>query len=106
MVLGPVVHSAQRAEEADAGDDHCFCPCCFITKNMDAFEPLFRDSLVRAVRLYAHRDANGDRAADCRIDGADWPPRAAALQDYARTWPERGFEMRKQLVIFGPPRRE
>lgn len=105
VVLGPVVHWAQRAEEASSEDDHCFCPCCFVTKDMDAFEPLFRDTHVRAVRLYAHRDANGDRAADCRIDGTDWQQGAAALQDYARTWPERGFEVRKQLVIFGPPRR-
>jgi hypothetical protein len=76
-----------------------------VTRNSDAFEPLFRDADVRAVRLYAHREANGAIAADCRIDGSDWPRGAEALQDYARTWPERGFEIRKQLVIFGPPRR-
>jgi len=44
------------------------------------------------------RDTEGHIEADCRVNGVDRPEGAAALMRYAKTWPDRGFEYRKQYV--------
>ena len=44
------------------------------------------------------RNAEGSAEADCRVNGVDWPAGKAALLKYVATWPERGFEYRKQFV--------
>ena len=49
------------------------------------------------IRLFAARNSEGGAEADCRINGVDWAPGAAALLEYVATWPDRGFEYRKQL---------
>lgn len=46
------------------------------------------------------RDADGTPQADCRVNGENWEPGAQALREYARTWPEAGFEFRNQSVIW------
>ena len=40
--------------------------------------------------------------ADCRVNGDDFEPGAIALRAYATTWPDAGYEFRKQYVIFQP----
>ena len=35
-----------------------------------------------------------------RVDGHDYDDGKAALERYVRTWPERGYEFRKQLIFF------
>ena len=44
--------------------------------------------------------------ADCRVNGVDRPEGAAALVRYAQTWPDRGFEYRKQYVCIQTRARE
>ena len=45
------------------------------------------------------RDGKGKAQADCRVNGSDWEKGAEALRHYVATWPEAGFEMRKQYVV-------
>lgn len=96
-VLGNVLHRAShpaRVEEA-----HPFCPCCLLTNCLTAFaEELRRDAFL-GIRLLAVRDQDGHVSADCRINGIDFHPGRVALAEYARTWPDRGFEMRKQYIV-------
>jgi hypothetical protein len=96
LVFGPPVHMAQKAGAAPS--EHDFCPCCLTTKNIDAFEDLLRDENFYGVRLFAMRDAEGHIEADCRVNGVDRPEGAEALKRYARSWPDRGVEYRKQYV--------
>ena len=49
-------------------------------------------------RLFASRDSESVAQADCRINGVDWAPGISALLKYVATWPNRGFEYRKQFV--------
>lgn len=97
VVLGPPLHAAQKQSDADA--DHPFCPCCLITKSWETFRPLIQGDRFVAVRLYAARAGDGTTVADCRVNGEDWPAGRDALQTYATTWPDRGVEWRKQLVV-------
>lgn len=98
VVLGPVAHYAESPAPAQ-DDEHPFCPCCLFTNSLDAFHGILRDGGYAAIRLYAARDANGEISADCRVNGEDYPAGQQALAEYVGTWPQRGFEFRKQLVI-------
>ena len=97
VILGPPLH-AKIWTTADAPDEHGFCPCCLFTNSIEAFRDHLQGNEFHGIRLYASRDANGAAVADCRINGLDWAPGAAALLKYVTTWPERGFEYRKQFV--------
>lgn len=97
IVFGPPVHCATR-ELHVAGQAHDFCPCCLFTNSFDAFRDQVHGDRFYGVRLFASRDADGVIEADCRINGVDWNPGAEALRKYVTTWPERGFEYRKQYV--------
>lgn len=98
VVLGPVAHYAESPAPAQ-NEEHPFCPCCLFTNSLDAFHGILRDGGYAAIRLYAARDANGEISADCRVNGEDYPAGQQALAEYVGTWPQRGFEFRKQLVI-------
>lgn len=101
-VLGPVAHYRQR-EPADAGehgpDDHDFCPCCMVTRSFEAFRGLFQEDAFYGILLFASRNPDNTTEADCRVNGEDWEPGAHALREYARAWPDGGFEFRKQYVV-------
>ena len=112
-VLGPVMHymaspstnnegsfpTADTLEQEAAGDAHPFCPCCLLTKSFEAFRELIVGDGFHGLRLYAMRDAEGTAQADCRVNGDDWEKGAQALRDYVKTWPDAGFEFRKQYVV-------
>jgi hypothetical protein len=40
-----------------------------------------------------------NKGAPYRLNGEDYEPGATALKTYVATWPEAGFEFRKQYVI-------
>lgn len=96
LVFGPPVHMAQKAGAAPS--EHDFCPCCLITRNISAFDDLVRDGNFHGIRLFVMRDGEGRIEADCRVNGVDRPEGAEALKRYARSWPDRGSEYRKQYV--------
>lgn len=98
IVLGPVEQVLMPVGHPQG--DHPFCPCCFITKNFEAWQPLFDSDATLGVRFYAARSADGSVSADCRINGEDFPEGKAQLMEYAKTWPD-GAEIdgRKQYVV-------
>ncbi|MBO9829540.1 hypothetical protein J7373_14910 [Xanthomonas sp. A2111] len=107
VVLGPVAHMNGDAARAAAGEDteHAFCPCCLFTNSLDALMPLLqRDQRMLGIRLFASRDADGEVAADCRVNGEDFPDGVACLRRYAETWPALGaLEFRKQYAVVRLP---
>ncbi|MBO0756800.1 MAG: hypothetical protein J2P54_13145 [Bradyrhizobiaceae bacterium] len=111
-VLGPVIHWAEHPEiyaksapgsgedvEGGQGESHDFCPCCLLTRSFEAFKELFEDGGFYGLFLLALRDEKGVPRADCRVNGNDWEKGAEALRKYVTTWPEAGYEMRKQYVV-------
>jgi hypothetical protein len=111
-VLGPVARFVQNPQvyeeqKAPSGGDvsgeqcksHEFCPCCLLTKSFEAFKELMEGSGFYGLRLFAARDGKGAPQADCRVNGNDWEKGAEALRRYAATWPEAGYEFRKQYVV-------
>jgi hypothetical protein len=96
-VLGPCTHVAKTPP--DASQEHPFCPCCLLTNSFEAFRDLFEADAFYGLRLLAMRDRDGTPGADCRVNGDDWEKGAQALRDYVNTWPQAGFEMRKQYVV-------
>ena len=96
IVFGAPLHMAQRPLPDQT--EHDFCPCCLFTNSLEAFEKLANDTQFYGIRLYAMRTAEGEIEADCRVNGEDWPAGAAGLINYVKTWPDRGFEYRKQYV--------
>jgi len=112
-MLGPIMHyatspsadhagstaAADTPGQGDAGDAHPFCPCCLLTRSFEAFRELIENDGFYGLRLYAMRDVEGAPQADCRVNGDDWEKGAQALRDYVKTWPDAGFEFRKQYVV-------
>ncbi len=100
-VFGPVAHfMAERPEEpANESEEHPFCPCCLLTRSFEAFKQMVASTDFLCLRLYAARDDEGQPQADCRVNGEDWEAGAQALRDYALTWPQHGYEFRKQYVV-------
>ena len=108
-ILGPVMHfvaappaNAQEnacASGGAAGDPHPFCPCCLLTRSFKAFQEFVQGDGFYGLRLFAARGDDGVAQADCRVNGDDWEQGAQALRDYVSTWPEAGFEFRKQYVV-------
>jgi Family of unknown function (DUF6348) len=96
-VLGPCTHMS--GAPPDASQEHPFCPCCLLTNSFKAFEDLIEADAFYGLRLFAMRDRDGTRSADCRVNGDDWERGAQALRNYVSTWPPAGFEMRKQYVV-------
>jgi hypothetical protein len=95
--LTPTTKVADDRDHEDSA--HEFCPCCLFTKNSDAFQELLTGTGLHAIRIFAMRDAQGQVNADCRVNGEDFPAGKASLIEYAKTWPDYGFEFRKQYVL-------
>lgn len=103
ILMGPVSHLVANADNVSADEDeHPFCPCCLFMQNFDAFQAAVNSDGVSAIRLFVARDGTGQISADCRINGEDYLAGVDALRAYARSWPERGFEFRKQYVLIQP----
>jgi hypothetical protein len=101
-VLGPVAHFMQAPpskSEENVAEEHPFCPCCLLTRSFEAFREFIEGDAFYCLRLFAARDAEGTPQADCRVNGDDWASGAEALRNYAKTWPEAGYEFRKQYVV-------
>jgi hypothetical protein len=96
LVFGPPLQMVQQS--APIAGDHDFCSCCLFTNSIEAFGDLVKDRGFYAIRLFALRNADGEIEADCRVNGIDRPAGAEALMKYAKSWPDRGFEYRKQYV--------
>lgn len=79
-------------------EEHPFCPCCLFTNSFDAFQGLLESEEFYGVRMFAMRNEEGLVEADCRVNGEDWELGKMALIKYAKTWPNLGFECRKQYV--------
>ena len=103
VLLGPPAHMVASPSPAAAeGEAHNFCPCCLFTNSWESFKPLIESNGTSGLRLFAMRDESGKISVDCRLNGVDFEAGAQALRAYAATWPERGFEYRKQYVLIGP----
>jgi hypothetical protein len=119
-VLGPVAHYVanpqiyEKQEAPEGGgtlqagecESHAFCPCCLLTKSFDTFKELIEGRGFYGLRLFAARDTKGVPQADCRVNGDDWEKGAEALRKYVATWPEAGYEFRKQYVVLQTVERE
>jgi len=98
VILGPVAHLASNPAPKKK-EEHPFCPCCLFTESMSAFHDLLQSDQFIGVRLFASRDNQGIAAADCRVNGEDFPGAIEHLVHYANTWPQRGLEFRKQYIV-------
>ncbi|MFZ6846861.1 DUF6348 family protein [Undibacterium sp. RuRC25W] len=98
VILGPVAHLASLPAPKKK-DDHPFCPCCLFTESMNAFHDVLQRDQFLGVRLFASRDSQGVSAADCRINGEDFPAAIEPLVKYVEQWPQRGLEFRKQFIV-------
>ena len=100
VVLGPIAHLVNRsAEKLKEEEAHPFCPCCLFTRTAGVLKQRVSDDRFYGIRLFATRDPDGVSEADCRLNGENWEPGKAALTDYVNSWPDLGFEFRKQFVI-------
>ncbi len=116
-ILGPPVqstyerrslnHDAPARGEASPSDASCdthdFCPCCLLTRSFETFRKYVEGDGFYGLRFYVVRYPDGTRKADCRVNGENCEEGAAALCKYASTWPEAGFEFRKQYVVLHSP---
>lgn len=98
VIFGPIGHLVTDSS-IDGDSEHPFCPCCLFTNSFSAFRDLFESNRFVGIRLFASRSADGGYSADCRVNGEDFPLGVEQLLSYARSWPERGFEFRKQYVV-------
>jgi hypothetical protein len=96
LILGPPTHVASCSSLVE--EPHSFCPCCLFTNTHEAFKELLPGPQFHGVRLFAIRNADGSLEADCRVNGREWEAGKKALVQYAESWPDRGFEYRKQYV--------
>lgn len=98
VILGPVAHlatlPAPKKKEA-----HPFCPCCLFTESIQTFHDVLQSDQFYGVRLFASRDHQQVAAADCRVNGQDFPAAVESLVHYAEQWPQRGLEFRKQFIV-------
>lgn len=105
-VLGPVAHFMERPPEIEKqdpqsaeGDEHDFCPCCLLTKSFRAFQSFLEADGFFGIKMFALRGKDGTPQANCRINGEEWEAGAIALREFATTWPDVGYEYRKQYVV-------
>jgi hypothetical protein len=97
VILGPASSFASRPADGQK-EEHPFCPCCLFTHSMEVMKPKISDSLFYGIRMFAMRNEVGAPGADCRLNGLDWDHGKNALIGYAKSWPDRGMEFRKQYV--------
>jgi len=105
VFLGPVAHMMEHPlPKSESGEEtHAFCPCCLFTNSGEAFHELLTQKTFHGIRFFALRDQNGEVSADCRVNGEDWPAGVEALRRYAASWPQQGYEFRKQFVVISSP---
>jgi hypothetical protein len=99
IVLGPVAHLVTRSAEKPKDEKHPFCPCCLFTNTVAVLKQRVSDDQFYGIRFFATRNPDGAPEADCRLNGEGWQPGKAALIAYVDSWPDLGFEFRKQFVI-------
>lgn len=101
VLLGAVgFYPAPEQETCTTDDEHGeFCECCLFTQSLEAFSPLIESSECYAIRVFVSRNDAGEIAADCRVNGEDWPEALASLKNYAATWSGEGTAFRKQYII-------
>ena len=102
VLLGPLSHYQQTPEDAAPSleSEHPpQCPCCFFRSLVDDMQEQLNAEDFIAVRFYAMLNSQGEPEADCRLNGVDWEPGKQALVRYVNSWPDRGFEFRKQYGI-------
>lgn len=99
ILFGPATHMVAKQASESLVDEHPFCPCCLFTNTMEAFIPQLHSTGTFGLRLYAARGADGEVMADCRVNGEDCTAGMNALRTYVESWPDLGFEFRKQYVI-------
>lgn len=97
VIFGPPEHVVSYSN-LPGKESHDFCPCCLFTNTHEAFKEILAGTSFHGIRLFAVRNADGSLEADCRVDGREWQAGKEALLQYAGTWPDRGFEYRKQYV--------
>lgn len=97
IVLGPTAHFVTNTADLE-NNEHPFCPCCLFMNSAEAFGRHLESKEFFGVRLFGMREDDGSIDADCRINGEDFAPGREALIKYVKTWPDRGFEFRKQYV--------
>lgn len=96
----PPAPTTATCAEGEGGEcEHSFCPCCFLTRNFEAFRSQIEGDGAFGIRFFAMRDERGEPGADCRINGEDFAPGREALRAYVATWPGTGVEFRKQYVF-------
>lgn len=100
-VLGPTMQFLNESiqQKKVPEEEHPFCPCCLLTKSIEAFMDFIRDDQFYCIRLFALRSEKNESSADCRVNGEDFENGVQALRKYADSWPEMGYEFRKQYVI-------
>ncbi|MBP9089009.1 MAG: hypothetical protein KBG15_23005 [Kofleriaceae bacterium] len=98
-ILGPVLGIFGNAGPAIENGHEAGCPCCLFSQVLPTLRGLIDSHDVFGIRLFAARWQSGETAADCRINGADFPAGAAALRAYAATWPGKDMQTRKQYVM-------
>ena len=99
VLLGPCKYYQQSKPKPEEREAHPFCPCCLFTHCDRAFKALLETEALYAIRFFASRDTEGNPSADCRVNGEPFEAGAEALREYIQTWPDLGFEFRKQYVI-------
>lgn len=97
VIFGPPSHAVSYSS-LPGKEAHDFCPCCLFNNTREVFNKLLTDGQFHGIRFFALRNADGSLEADCRVDGREWDSGKEALIQYAGTWPDRGFEFRKQYV--------
>lgn len=100
IYFGDVQYWQEQPAPARADEEHPLgCPCCLFTSSQDAFLPLLEGHDSYGLRLFATRNPDGSVAADCRVNGEDYPAALESLRAFAAGWPGRGAEFRKQYLV-------
>lgn len=89
----------QPRENSDDEEHPPGCPCCLFNSSLEAFRPLLEGAGNYALRLFVARNPDGSVAADCRVNGEDYPAALESLQAFGAGWPGAGAEFRKQYVL-------
>ncbi|KRB95634.1 hypothetical protein ASE26_26780 [Duganella sp. Root198D2] len=84
VFMGPYAHHMTATPAGEECGDHDSCPCCPFTNSIDAFSEQLAAQAFFGIRLYACRDDNGMLAADCRVNGEDFPAGAELLRAVIR----------------------
>ena len=96
IVTGPILH---KAEKPPIKDEEPFTERSFTMNLLKPLKPLLDEHTFYALRFFVAKNREGEVEANCRLNGADFEEGRKALLEYAKTWPSRGFELRRQFVV-------